>query len=84
VQRFFFHVVNDESATIDEEGTELPDLDAAFRETRKILGAILADEMSGAVNLLHLSIMIADAQGHRVGNIKSVTQITTTIGPSAE
>jgi hypothetical protein len=39
--RYFFHVM-DGQATIDEDGTELPDVDAARKEAIRIAGEILA------------------------------------------
>ncbi|CAN5383193.1 hypothetical protein BH10PSE14_BH10PSE14_32380 [soil metagenome] len=77
MQRFFFHVVNDTSATMDEDGTLLPDLDAACKEARKIIGAIIADELREGRDVLHLAVMIDDAHGHRVGKVATVTQVTT-------
>jgi hypothetical protein len=72
------------STQLDEHGTELPDLEAACKEARKILGAILSDDLCGASDLIHLTIMIDDASGHRVGNIKTVTRVITTKSPFAE
>ncbi len=80
MQRFFFHVVNDTSTTMDEDGTALSDLAAACKEARKILGAIIADELREGSDLLHLTIMIEDAHGQRVGKVATVTRITTETG----
>ncbi|WP_443030577.1 DUF6894 family protein [Sphingomonas sp. RT2P30] len=81
--RFFFHVVHDTSSLTDEHGTILPNLEAAHKEARKILGEILADELRSAVDLIRLTITIDDAGGHRVGETKTVTTVTTTTGPLA-
>lgn len=62
----------------------LPNLEAAHKEARKILGEILSDELRSALGIIHLSITIDDAGGHRLGEIKTVTTVTTTAGPLAE
>ncbi len=83
--RFFFHVVNDISTMLDEEGTELTDLQAACERARVILGEIIADEMKSASNVLHLTAMIDDAdRRRRVGTINTVTRIVTAPSPFAE
>lgn len=82
--KFFFHVVNDTSSLRDEYGTILPNLEAAHHEARKILGEILADELRGGLDLIHVRITIDDACGHRLGDIKTVTTVTTTADPLAE
>jgi hypothetical protein len=82
--RFFFHVVNDISTMLDEEGTELADLQAACERARVILGEIIADEMKSASNVLHLTAMIDDADRRRVGTINTVTRIVTAPSPFAE
>jgi hypothetical protein len=82
--RFFFHVVNDTFTRLDEHGTEIPNLAAACKEARKILGSILSDELCGTANLVHLTVMVDDASGHRVGNIKTVTRVVTATSPFAE
>jgi hypothetical protein len=45
--RFYFHV-NDDRTILDEEGTELPDMEAARREAITTAGEMLRDG-SGAV-----------------------------------
>lgn len=51
--RFLFHLYNDE-ITRDEEGLELPDMDAARAEALKAARALIGEEARlGKVNLSH-------------------------------
>ena len=67
--RFFFHVFDDQE-TLDDEGAELPDLDAA--RARAIAGArslICECVARGRVNLDH-RIEVADESGARCLTIR--------------
>ena|SRR6187455_3276375 len=69
--QFYFHVQDESGYTLDPEGQELPDAEAARREavsaTREILGETLLH--GGALN--HRTIEIADEDGHVVGRVNS-------------
>jgi len=69
--QFYFHVQDESGYTLDPEGQELPDAEAARREavsaTREILGETLLH--GGALN--HRTIEIADEHGHVVGRVNS-------------
>jgi hypothetical protein len=84
MQRFFFHVVNDVTTLMDEEGKEFDNLAAACRHARAIIGDIIADEIGGSANVFHLAVMIDDADHVRVANIKAVTNIVESKSPFAE
>ncbi|HEX8366028.1 MAG TPA: hypothetical protein VD887_04270 [Allosphingosinicella sp.] len=57
--RYFFHVFNDE-ITLDEEGIELPDLDAAREQAIESARALVCESVKhGHLNLDH-RIEIAD------------------------
>ena len=73
--KFFFNVLNDVSTNTDTEGFDLPNLQAASRHARKVIGEILAEELQGENNTIHLSVLIEDADHLRVANIKCVTTI---------
>jgi hypothetical protein len=63
--RFFFHIFNDE-ITIDEEGTELPDLDSAREKALDSARDLVCESVHrGYLNLEH-RIEIADEQEKRV------------------
>lgn len=79
--RFFFHIVDDVAFTRDDEGQEFDDLAAACDEAKRTIGEILAYEVTGGMNNVHLSIMIDDETGVRVANIKAVTHIVLSVSP---
>lgn len=82
--RFFIHLLNDASCTWDEEGCDLPSVEAACDQARRTLGAVIADEMPGAKNVLHLTAMIDDEKKMRVATIKAVTNVVASICPFAD
>jgi len=84
MQRYFFHVVNDVTTVMDEEGKEFENLAAAYRHARTIIGDIIADEINASVNMLHLTVMIDDAEHSRVATIKAVTNIVESKCPFAD
>jgi hypothetical protein len=45
---------------------------------------ILSDEMGSASKTIRLTILIDNASGHRVGNIRSVTRLITATNPFVE
>lgn len=63
--RFFFHV-RDEDTTRDEEGQELPDLDAAKREAIEGLRDLLCGEVRYGRIDLGRRIEVADEAGATV------------------
>jgi hypothetical protein len=79
--RFFFHVVNDDRSTMDEEGIELPDLTMACHYARETLGAIIGEELVEGRNVIHLAIMIDDDSRVRAANIKAVTNVVVSTSP---
>ena len=68
--RYFFHLHNDVDA-FDEEGTELPDLEAAMAHANKQARATFAETAKdeGRVALSH-RIDIADESGAIVGTVR--------------
>lgn len=79
--KFFFNVLNDVSTTTDKEGRDLPNLQAASQHARKVIGEIMAEELQGQNNTIHLSVLIEDADHERVANIKCVTTIVESTSP---
>ena len=66
--RFFFHLYNDEDSW-DEEGRELPDADAAYRQACEDARHMAAESVrSGHLDLAHY-VAVADATGHVVFKI---------------
>ena len=82
--RFFFHVLNDASFVKDEEGQDLQNLEAACKEARRAIGAIIAQDVAADLNTVHLSVMVDDESGARVANIKAVTHVVFSVSPFSE
>ena len=76
-----FHVLNDTSFKIDEEGIELPDLAAARVHAAAILGQIVQDELGRSRNPIHLAVLIDDEDGVRVANARCVTSLVWSENP---
>jgi hypothetical protein len=84
VPRYFLHLLNDASCTWDEEGCDFPSVKAACEHARRTLGAVIADELPGARNVFHLTVMIDDEKKVRVATIKAVTNVVASISPFAD
>ena len=82
--RFFFHIVNDTFTTLDQEGSEQPNMRAACDHARTVIGGIIKDELRSANGAIHLTVMIDDADRVRVANIKTITTIAETTNPFAD
>lgn len=78
-----FNVLNDVSTTTDKEGCYLPNLQAASQRARKVIGEIMAEELQGENNTIHLSVLIEDADHLRIANIKCVTTSVESTRPFA-
>jgi len=81
--RFFLHVVNDTAFTRDDEGQTFASLAAACQEARRTIGEIIAQDVTGGLNTVHLTVMIDDETGIRVANIKAVTHLVVSLSPFA-
>ena len=79
--KFFFNVLNDVSTTTDKEGRDLSNRQAASQHARKVIGEIIAEELQGENNTIHLSVLIEDADHVRGANIKCVTTIVESTSP---
>lgn len=60
--RFFFNIRRHGSTDLDEEGSELPDLEAARQEALVSLRQLVADVLRGAASQVEQT-EIADADG---------------------
>lgn len=67
--RFFFHV-HDEIVAIDEEGSELPGLEAAIAQARAGAIELMCEQLrKGALNLGH-AIVIEDELGATIVTLR--------------
>lgn len=70
--RYFFHVREGSSFHRDEEGQELPDVEAARQEAVNAAREMLGEKLlHGGGSLNHRTIEIADETGHVVDEINS-------------
>jgi hypothetical protein len=60
MSRFYFDITDDDGRTIDETGSELPDLDRAQRQAMRSIGEIIQDWRLGESNRGSLSMTIRD------------------------
>ena len=75
VPHFYINVLNDVSYTVDDQGVELADLDAARAHARKAIGEILADELVAGKDLIHLTLVIEGPHRQRLADLKVVTKL---------
>jgi hypothetical protein len=67
--RFYFHVFNDETA-LDDEGTELPDLEAARTHAVEGARSLMSDTLrKGRIDLSH-HIAIQNQQGELLLDVR--------------
>jgi hypothetical protein len=67
--RFFFHLYNDLIST-DEEGRELPDIEAARAAAVHEVRSVMTEEvLKGRLTLSH-RIVVADEAGHVVATVR--------------
>ena len=81
--RYFFHVQNDDFLARDEEGTQLASLSEACSQARRTIGEVIAEELAGKNNSIHVSVMIEDAAGNRAANLAAVTKVISSEDPKA-
>ena len=66
------------------KAANFPSVEAACEQARRTLGAVIADELPGAKNVFHLTVMIDDEEKVRVATIKAVTNVVASICPFAD
>jgi len=79
--RFFFHIVNDTSSVMDEEGQDLANREAACAVARRTIGEVISQDLAAGRNAVHLAIMIDDEAGVRVVNVKAVANVVIAENP---
>ncbi|HVW73840.1 MAG TPA: hypothetical protein VHC39_09395 [Rhizomicrobium sp.] len=65
--RYFFHIVDDETRSLDEEGLEFPDLMAATKEAEASAHELMVQDLKAGRELDDRRIEITDAAGTVVG-----------------
>ena len=63
--RFFFDIHNG-VVTHDEDGTELPDVEAVRKHAMSVLPKIAADEIPANGDRRHFAVVVTDEDGHSV------------------
>jgi hypothetical protein len=63
MSRYFFHVVDDDGRVTDDEGLELPDLEAATIECKEIAGELLIATFNSDQEVDNRRIEVTDCGG---------------------
>ena len=67
--RFYFHLSDGEEITLDEEGTELPDLSAAEGEAVQAARELLAEAIKSGRAEVPEAFVIADEEGREIDTV---------------
>lgn len=73
--RYYFHVDNGTGETRDEDGAELPDLEAARREALSGIRSILREELAGGSLDFAGRIRITDEMGRHLLDVPFLTAV---------
>ncbi|WP_430648975.1 DUF6894 family protein [Bradyrhizobium hipponense] len=71
--RFYFHLRAGDEITLDEEGTELPDLSAAEGEAVLAARELLAEAIKSGTPHVSEVLVIADEVGRPLGTVPLAT-----------
>ena len=82
--RFFFHIVNDNFASDDKHGFDLPSVEAAVIQARKTIGGIIADELGQGTNHIPVSVRIRNEAGEIVADLAVNTRVVSAESPFLE
>ena len=69
--RFYFHVWESGSLLDDEDGSELPDGNAAILIAKTVIGELLCEDIASGRDLAGRCIVIADEDGNTIAEISS-------------
>jgi hypothetical protein len=78
--RYYFHIFNSTSTVEDEEGLELPDLQAARAQAITGIRSVLSTEILTGVFDLRGRIDIADAEGKVVETVRYKEALEMSLG----
>jgi hypothetical protein len=67
--RYYFHIRSDDDTARDDEGTDLPDLDAARELALATARELLGNAIKEGKDVVPNTIMIADAFGREVASV---------------
>ncbi len=81
VPRFYFHIVNDNFASDDKHGFDLPSVEAAVLQARRTIGAIIADELGQGSNHIPVSVRIKNEDGEVVADLTVHTRLVAAESP---
>ncbi|MEA1015663.1 hypothetical protein SH591_13050 [Sphingomonas sp. LY54] len=82
--RFYFHIRSDDVEILDDEGSEFPDLDAAWREAIDGARGILSQEVLKGSLPLHERIDIADEAGGVLRTVPFTDVVEIGVSPEDE
>jgi hypothetical protein len=64
--RFYFHLKDGDDLTLDEEGSELPGIDAARKEALRTAREMLSEAIKQGAEKVWEALVIADASGRTI------------------
>ena len=67
--RYYFHIRNADGMARDEEGTDLPDLDSAYKAALVCARELMAIGVKEGADRMPESILITDASGREVATV---------------
>jgi hypothetical protein len=67
--RYYFHIRNADDVLLDDEGTDLPDLNAARELALASARDLLGDGIKGGKAVVAESIVVADADGQELMSV---------------
>lgn len=63
---YFMHLFNDLGQTPDDEGMDLPDEEAARQRAEVVVRELIAEDVRGGRNQIHITLRIEDQAGGHV------------------
>jgi hypothetical protein len=77
MSRYYFHIVTSSGKISDEEGTELPNLDAARAEAIEDARALMSDAMLAGEDVSGRAMEIGDENGKALMTVQFMEAITS-------
>jgi hypothetical protein len=82
MRRYFFHLNHFRDYVLDEEGTDLPDVEAAKSEARQSIRDLVADRLRAKEPLTLWSIRICDEDGQLLADVVVADALGEVIAPT--
>ena len=73
--RYFIHIENGDGLVPDELGQEFPNFDFARKHALRAAAEIIADEIKGGCQVVHITLHIDDADRQRIVSLPVTASI---------